>query len=143
MKRRTSQVASNISRAAQEVLARGVNDPRVQGMVTVTGVDLTDDLKFATLKVTVLPEEKTKVTLHGLRSALPMIRKRVMERVHIKEFPQLRIVHDEGLRAQARVSALLGKAHAEEEARRESPGFQVRPADDAEGPQATDREPAT
>lgn len=132
MKRRTSQIASNISRAAQEVLARGINDPRIQGMITVTEVELTDDLKLATLKVTVMPEEKTKVTLHGLRSALPMIRRRVMERVHIKEFPQLRIVHDEGLRAQARVSELLNRAHAEEEARRETPGFQRRPDDGVE-----------
>lgn len=117
MKRRPAQLASTISRALQEVLARGINDPRVQGLITVTAVELTDDLKIATVRLSVMPEEKQALTMHGLRSALPVIRKKTMDRVHMKEFPRLVLKLDEGLKEQAKIFALLDKARAEREAR--------------------------
>ena len=117
MKRRTAMLASNIQRAVNEVLKRGTMDPRIRGMITVTGVDLTEDLKLATVKVTVFPEEHESLTMHGLKSATGRIRKETMKRVRTKEMPSMRFKLDEGLKAQNKVMELLVKAREEAAAR--------------------------
>lgn len=117
MKRRTQQVASTLTRLLQERLARGLADPRVRGLVTVTRVELSDDLSRAVVKVTVMPEEHESLTLHGLRSAAAKIRRDVGERLRLKHMPELVFVIDEGMKEQAKVMALLAKDRAEREAR--------------------------
>jgi len=117
MKRRTATLASNLMRAINEVISRGFKDPRIRGLVTVTEVVLSEDFKQAKVKVTVFPEEHEALTMHGLKAATPMIRSRAMQRVRIKEMPQLTIVLDEGMKAQAQVMTLLAKARAEAEQR--------------------------
>ncbi len=113
MRRRSLQIASNIQRELQKRLARGLNDPRIKGMITITRVELSDDLKNAKAFVTVMPDDQAKLTMHGLTSATGKIRKEVMERIHIKEMPSLRFVYDEGHKAQMEVMALLAKDRQE------------------------------
>lgn len=117
MRRRSLQVASNIQRELQNRLARGLADPRIRGMITVTKVELTDDLKDAKAYVTVFPAEHAKLTMHGLISATGRLRKDVMQRIHIKEMPTLKFVYDEGLKAQNEVFELLERDRQEQELR--------------------------
>src|SRR5204863_7128593 len=67
--RRSDQFGAELTRAVQEVLARGLQDPRVSGLITVTGVNVTENLSDATVSVSVLPEDRQELTLHGLRGA--------------------------------------------------------------------------
>ncbi len=113
MKRRAQQVGATIRRELQQRLARGFNDPRIRGMVTVTRVEMTDDLKRVKAFITVMPEERANVTMHGLRAALPRIRRDVMDRIRIKEAPTLEFEYDEGARAQRVISELLAKDRIE------------------------------
>ncbi|MFT5422733.1 MAG: ribosome-binding factor A [Phycisphaerales bacterium] len=117
MKRRTATLASNLMRAINEVFVRGFKDPRIRGLVTVTEVVLSEDFKQARVKVTIFPEEHEALTMHGLQAATPMIRREAMRRVRIKDMPQLTIMLDEGMKAQANVMALLAKARTEAEKR--------------------------
>ncbi|MEX0876325.1 MAG: 30S ribosome-binding factor RbfA [Phycisphaerales bacterium] len=113
MRRRSLQIAANIQRELQNRLARGLADPRIKGLITVTKVELSDDLKNAKAFITVLPPEHAKITMHGLKSATGKLRKDVMDRIHIKEMPTLQLVYDEGLKAQMEVMALLEKDRQE------------------------------
>lgn len=113
MRRRSLQIAANIQRELQNRLSRGLADPRIRGLITVTKVELSDDLKHAKAFVTVLPDEHAKLTMHGLVSATKRLRKDVMDRIHIKEMPTLRLVYDDGHKAQMEVMALLERDRAE------------------------------
>lgn len=113
MKKRHLQIASNIQRELQNRLARGLADPRIKGLVTVTRVELSEDLKHAKAFISVMPDKHAKVTMHGLTSATSRLRRDVMDRIHIKEMPTLRFVYDEGLKAQMEVMALLERDRAE------------------------------
>jgi len=115
VKRRSLQVASNIQRELQNRLARGLADPRIRGMITVTRVELSDDLKNAKAFISVMPEKHAKITMHGLTSATRKLRKEVMDRIHLKEMPTLQLVYDEGHKAQMEVMALLEKDRQERE----------------------------
>ncbi len=115
MRKRSLQIASNIQRELQNRLARGLADPRIKGLITVTRVELSDDLKHAKAFISVMPDKHAKVTMHGLTSATGRLRKDVMDRIHLKEMPTLKLLYDEGLKAQMEVMALLEKDRIEKD----------------------------
>lgn len=110
MSRRTEQIASLIRTAVQDVLSRGLNDPRVSGMITVTGVYVTEDLQEAKIKVSILPEEKQQLAFHGIASAAGWIRREIGEKIAQRKLPQLRFELDESFKKQAKVIEALAQA---------------------------------
>lgn len=116
MNRKKELMASEIHRALQEVLARGLSDPRVRGLVTVTRVELTEDRREATAYVSVMPAEHAALTMHGLRAATNHLRRQTKERVRSRFFPTLAIELDQGLIAQAEVMMALRRVAEDREA---------------------------
>ena len=115
MRRRSLQIASNIQQELQKRLARGLNDPRIRGLVTVTKVEVSDDLKNAKAYISVMPEDRASLTMHGLTAATKRLRRDVMDRIHIKEMPTLRLIYDEGHKAEMKVFSLLEQDRLEQE----------------------------
>lgn len=115
--RRKKQIESMLLRAVQQRMARGLSDPRVRGLITVTRVELTEDGKRAKAFVTVMPAEHAELTLHGLKAATAKLRRDVMDLVHLRDMPALEFVYDEGLKAQMEVMSLLTKDKLEREAK--------------------------
>lgn len=128
MRRRAQQISSTMQRELQKVMARGFNDPRIRGLITITRVELTDDLKNAKAFVSVLPEERADLTMHGIKAATKRIRRDVMERIHMKEMPSLKFIYDHGMRDQQVISELL----ASDPFRDNVPALPENPADTAE-----------
>ena len=112
-KRRTQQVAGEVRRAVQEVISKGLSDPRVRGMITVTEVTLSDDLRTATLMVSVMPEEHEQLTMHGLRAASRYIRREAGELVAMARLPELVFKGDKRFKRQASVLDAIAKARKE------------------------------
>lgn len=129
---RNRRLAAVIQRALEQTLARGLNDPRVRGLVSITGVELSQDLKTCTVKVSIYPDEHEKLTMHGLRDATAHIRRKVMNQIHIREMPRLVFTLDEGLKKQAEVMSLLAKARAEYAGDANEAGPDTPPQDDKE-----------
>lgn len=111
--RRRKQIESLLLRGVQERMARGLSDPRVRGLITVTRLELSQDCKRAKAFVSVMPAEHAELTMHGLKAATAKLRRDVMERVSLKDMPALEFVFDEGLRSQMEVMALLTKDRME------------------------------
>lgn len=110
MSRRREQRESVLLRAVQEVLSRGLADPRIRGLLTVTGVRLTEDGKQAFVSVSVLPEERAGLTMHGLRAATAHIRRDVMKKVRLREMPSIEFRLDERIKHQAGVLGAINRA---------------------------------
>lgn len=123
MSRRAKQVAANIGQAVTSVLARGLSDPRIRGMITVTEVEMTDDLLQARIRVSVMPEEYEALTMHGLRAATGHIRREAMKKIHLRLMPTFEFFVDEGLKNQRKILELLDLA------RNEKPGWHMKPDD--------------
>lgn len=113
---RSAQVAAEVRRALQSEIGRGLNDPRVQGIVSVTEVSLSPDLSEARVRVSVLPEERASLTLSGLRAASGFLRRRVMDGTRIGRVPRLLFEVDERLKRQSALDAALRTSHAEADA---------------------------
>ncbi len=113
MSRRTDQVNSTLQRAVQDVLARGLHDPRISGLTTVTDVTVSPDLRSAIVLVSVLPEKKEALTLHGLQDAAGHIRRQVARAVHMRRIPELKFQVDLATKEQAAVLSAIAKARSE------------------------------
>lgn len=121
MSTRQKQIASTLQRAAEQVLARGLADPRVRGLITVTGVEVAPDRKRATILVSVLPEDAEDLTMHGLRHAARHVRHHISELVAVHPMPELEFRLDKSVKKQAAVLEALAKVRAEREAKGEAP----------------------
>lgn len=111
MSHRIDKVRSTLARAVREVIARGLNDPRATGMISVTDLTVSPDLRNATVLVSIFPEDRTKLTMHALESAARHIRREVGELVALNQVPALIFRLDTSLKRQAEVFNALGKAH--------------------------------
>jgi ribosome-binding factor A len=108
-------VAETLRQVIADALSREVRDPRV-GFVTVTGVQVTNDLSHARVLVTVPGGDSERArALQGLQSAAGFLRTRVARALTTRTVPELHFELDQGLAHAARIDQLL------QEIRRESP----------------------
>jgi len=89
-----------------DIIMKKVKDPRL-GFVTVTGVDITDDLKMAKVFVSVLREQEKETTMAILNAAKSFIRSEVAKRVRMKFIPSLEFRIDESIERGDRIDRLL------------------------------------
>lgn len=113
-----SQRTERVQKVAKEVLGEAIQelkDPRV-GFVTVTGVRVSPDLRYARVFVTVLgtPEEQ-KDAVAGLDSAAPRLRQALGRQVRMKYLPELRFELDTLQENAQRLEYLFHQIHAESE----------------------------
>ncbi|MFM7051682.1 MAG: 30S ribosome-binding factor RbfA [Planctomycetota bacterium] len=109
---RIAQVAAEIRRGLQSELGRGLNDPRVQGLVSVTEVMVLPDFSEARVKVSVMPADRSALTLSGLRAAAGFLRRRLMDETRIGRVPRLAFDLDESLKRQAALDAAIRGSEA-------------------------------
>jgi len=114
MSHRPEQLISSIHRAVQAVLSRGINDPRITGLVSVTKVELSHDKRTATVHVSVVPADRAALVLHGLKSATRHIRSKIGEAIAVRRLPQIDFAIDESLKKQAAVHAAIQRGLARE-----------------------------
>jgi ribosome-binding factor A len=110
MRIRPERVAERIKREAADILENQIRDPRVTGMVSVTDVEVTPDLSFARIYISVLASSTPVVdVLSVLQKAAPFVRRQLAPRLELREVPQIRFLLDDSLERGARVDELLRK----------------------------------
>ncbi|MDB4884702.1 MAG: Ribosome-binding factor [Gemmatimonadetes bacterium] len=91
-------------------LANDVKDPRILGLVTVTGVDITRDLRHARVFVSVLGSESQRsATFEGLDNVATHLRGRVGRALRLRVAPEIKFVNDESVAHAAHIEQLLAQ----------------------------------
>ncbi len=116
MTRHQEQIDAVVQRGLQKILSKGLNDPRVRGLVTVTQVSVSPDSSMAKVGCSVIPAEHTKGSLHGLNAAAGWIGRRLGEEVRMRRIPRLRFVEDASIKRESRVLGALQEAVRREDA---------------------------
>ncbi|NLU24829.1 MAG: 30S ribosome-binding factor RbfA [Clostridiales bacterium] len=89
-------------------LLRSVKDPRVSGgMVTITHVDTTSDLRYSRIFVSSLDKSKEKELMAGLKSAAGYLRRELGARVKLRYTPELQFVADDSIAYGAHILDML------------------------------------
>jgi ribosome-binding factor A len=106
-KRRQERVTERIHQELSDLLLRRIHDPRLT-FVTVTDVEVTPDLKLATVFVSVLgDQEAAQSALAGLQHASSFIRRELAHTLEMRVVPELRFLLDDSWERGARIDALL------------------------------------
>ena len=107
-------MASNrIGRINEEIqrelstLIRSVKDPRVTGMISITAVDTTPDLKYAKIYISVLDKSDCTQVLKGLKSASGFLRRELGRALQLRATPELTFIRDDSIDQGAHILALL------------------------------------
>lgn len=123
-------MASNrINRINEEIqkelsdLFRQLKDPRVSqvGMVSITRVDTTADLRYAKVYVSVLDKGQEKEVLKGLKSAAGFLRRELGHALQLRYTPELQFVGDDSIQHGAHILELLRQEEARDAARNRAP----------------------
>ncbi|MGJ7461395.1 30S ribosome-binding factor RbfA [Halomonas sp. MA07-2] len=112
--KRTDRVADQLQKELAVLIQREVKDPRL-GMVTVSGVEVSRDLGYADVHVTLLGEdtpERIKENLKVLKQAAGFLRGQVAKRIKLRHVPELRFHYDESVVRGQRLSSLIQEAVA-------------------------------
>jgi ribosome-binding factor A len=112
-RRRPEQVAETIRQVIAEALLSELRDPGL-GFVTVTDVQVTNDLSVATVRVSVMAEpEAREESLAALGRAAGFLRSRVSKALSTRIVPELRFEPDRGMEHAARIERILSDLKAE------------------------------
>jgi ribosome-binding factor A len=105
---RHERVAEEIRHEISILLAGELKDPRILGLVTVTEVRLTPDLRQARVFVSVMGTEAEQAsTLEGLDAASGFVRRELTERLRLRRAPEIHWVLDKSGEYGARIEDLL------------------------------------
>ena len=84
-----------------------VKDPRVSGMISVTAVETTPDLKFAKIYISALDKGGEEQVLRGLKSASGYLRRELGRALQLRYTPELSFVQDDSIVKGAHILELL------------------------------------
>lgn len=111
---RKDRFSEVVMRELALMIQREISDPRV-GMVTVSDVNVTSDLKYAKVYITRLTgfesEQDVQECLNGLNSAAGYLRRGLAGRVKLRNIPELQFVYDKTLENGFRMDELIAKAN--------------------------------
>ena len=109
-------MADQIRRELADLIQFHVKDPEL-GLVTVTEVRMSGDLRYARVWVSVFgDEERERNSLERLRHAAGFLRREVAHRIRLREAPELRFLADRTLKESERLERLLREAPGTEAA---------------------------
>lgn len=104
--KRSQRVSDLLRKEIADIIIYRLKDPRV-GFITVTGVDVTNDIKIARVYVSILRDEERKTTLEVLNSAKSFIRSELSKRLRMKFIPSIEFRLDTSIEYGNRIEKLL------------------------------------
>ncbi|HBU11309.1 MAG TPA: 30S ribosome-binding factor RbfA [Clostridiales bacterium] len=117
-KQRRERVDEEVKRALSAVVQGDVKDDRVSRMASITKVDVTPDLKYAKVFVSVYDTDKKRnATVDGLNHAAPFIRTKLSRALRLRRVPELVFVLDESIEHGLKIAKLLDEVKNDEAGR--------------------------
>ena len=114
-------MASNrIGRINEEIqrelsnLIRAVKDPRVKGMVSLTAVETTPDLRYAKVYVSALEEDKLEEMVKALKGAAGLLRRELGHAINLRFTPELQFIADRNIAYGMHIAGVLKQVLGDE-----------------------------
>ncbi len=110
---RKERVQEEIKREIANILRRDVKDPRI-GFISITDVDISDDLSFVKVYYSTLSDNKLEEVKSGLDKATGYIRSEIGKRIRLRVTPEISFRYDDSLKRGARIMELLSEVEKNE-----------------------------
>ncbi len=102
---KNTRINAEVTKELSMILREEMKDPRIHSMTSILAVEVTADLKFAKVFVSVLGNDEEKAgTMEGLESASSFIRSQLAKRLNLRNTPQLTFILDTSIEYGAEMS---------------------------------------
>lgn len=111
---RQGRIDEEFKREISNIINYDLKNSNVTGMISVTRVKVTPDLKYAKVDVSILNSKNIKDTLEGLKKSSGFIRKELAKRINLRNTPELSFELDESLAYGEKIEGILKKIMKDE-----------------------------
>lgn len=111
---RTDRISAEVMREVERIIREDVSDPRTDCMFSVTHVDVTRDLRYAKVYISVYEEAKREPMMKALKSAAGFIRHNLGMRVQLRYTPELLFELDTTIEYGVHIASLLNEVRKNE-----------------------------
>ncbi|MGB4610846.1 MAG: 30S ribosome-binding factor RbfA [Saccharofermentanales bacterium] len=117
---RSDRVGEEIKKVVAELIQNEIEDPRLPDFTTVTAVEVTRDLSYATIYVSALGDgEQITATLNVMESAKKFIRYRIGQEIRLRNVPEIRFKYDNSIAEGNRMSKIIDEVIARDNLQRQ------------------------
>lgn len=118
--KRIKRISEEVKKVVSQLLYNGLKDPRIKEMTSITNVEVTKDLSYAKVYVSVLGDEnEKKETIEGLNSAKGFIRKEISSNIDLRYTPEPIFYLDESIEQGIYMSKLIDEVNKKEKHNKE------------------------
>ena len=111
---RIDRISEEVRREVDRIIREELSDPRIGGTVSVTRADVTRDLRYAKIYVSVLEDDKREDLMKALKSASGYIRRALGKGILIRYAPELSFVSDQNIAYGVHIANVLQQAQKTE-----------------------------
>lgn len=104
---RLGRIEEEYRKELSQIIGYELKNPNVTGLISVTKVKVTNDLKYAKIFVSILNSKNIKETLAGLKKSSGFIRSELARKVNLRNTPELIFELDDSLEYGARIDSIL------------------------------------
>ena len=114
---RIDMISEEVRREADKIIREDMHDPRLGGTYCITRAEVTRDLRYAKMYVSILEDDKAEGVIAALKSGAGFIRRELGHRLSLRYTPELVFELDDSLKYGAHMFDLLEKLERQEAAR--------------------------
>ena len=106
---RIDRISEEVRRELDAIIREEINDPRVDGTWSITRAEVTGDLRFAKIYVSVLEDDRRDGLLEALKNAKGYLRRALGKRMIIRSAPELIFVNDRNIAYGVHIAKVLAE----------------------------------
>ena len=104
---RIDMISEEVRREADKIIREYMHDPRLGGTYCITRAEVTRDLRYAKMYVSILEDDKAEGVIAALKSGAGFIRRELGHRLSLRYTPELLFVRDQNIAYGVHVAAVL------------------------------------
>ena len=112
---RIDRISEEVRREVDKIIRDELHDPRIDGTFSITRAEVTRDLRFAKIYVSVLEDDKREPLMAALKNAAGYIRRALGKSMIIRYSPELIFVSDQNIAYGVRMAQLINEVRSTEE----------------------------
>jgi ribosome-binding factor A len=109
---RINRISEEVKKEVSDIVKNEINDPRIAEFTSIIAAEVTRDLRYAKVFISVLGDDKVKKdTMQGLKSAAGFVRKEIGRRINLRYTPEIIFELDESIEKGIYMSKLIDEAN--------------------------------
>ena len=104
-----NRIDEELKRELSNIINYDLKNPKVTGLISITDVKTTPDLKFSRVYVSILNAKNTKASLSNLKKSAGFIRSEIAKRINLRVTPEFVFILDETLEYGAKIDTILNE----------------------------------